>query len=100
MNGYHSGLFQSESPVAEFKDQTLTGDVALDGNIFRNIEFKDAQLVYYGGVPPTFDNCRFNQASFTFREHAANTLIFLRAMMPESTGMRSIVDGLMPELNG
>jgi hypothetical protein len=86
--------------MAEFKDQTLTGVVALDGAIFRNVEFKDAVLTYDGGVPPTFDNCRFNQASFTFREHAANTLIFLRAMTPASTGMRSIVDGLMPELNG
>lgn len=86
--------------MTEFQNQTLSGEVALDGHVFRNVDFNDAVLTYDGGVPPTFDDCRFNNASFTFREHAANTLIFLRAMAPASTGMRAIVDGLMPELKG
>lgn len=100
MRGYHSGLFQSERPVAEFKDQILTGDVALDGNTFVNIQFKDAVLNYSGGVPPGFDNCAFDTTSFSFRDSAANTLQFLRAMAPEGTNMRSVVLGLIPELNG
>lgn len=86
--------------MAEFKDQTLTGDVALDGNTFANIHFKNAMLNYAGGVPPRFDNCAFDTTSFNFRDSAANTLQFLRAMAPESTKMRSVVFGLMPELNG
>lgn len=86
--------------MAEFKDQTLTGDVALDGAAFVNIHFKNAVLNYAGGQPPRFDNCAFDTTSFTFRDSAANTLQFLRAMAPESTNMRSVVFGLMPELNG
>ena len=86
--------------MAEFKDQTLTGEVALDGNVFINIDFNDAVLTYDGGLPPGFDNCRFNQSSFTFRETAGNTLLFLRAMAPETTNMRSVVLGLIPELQG
>lgn len=86
--------------MAEFKDQTLTGDVALDGNIFRNIQFKEAVLNYAGGQPPRFDNCAFDTTSFSFRDSAASTLHFLRAMAPESTNMRSVVLGLLPELQG
>ena len=100
MSGYHSDLFQSESLVADFKDQTLTGDIALDGNTFANIQFKNAVLSYAGGVPPRFDNCAFDNSSFSFRDAAASTLQFLRAMAPENTNMRSVVFGLMPELNG
>ena len=84
--------------MAEFKDQTLTGEVALDGHVFRNIDFNDAVLTYDGGLPPGFDNCRFNNASFNVRGQAANTLNFLRAMAPEATNMRSVVLGLIPEL--
>ena len=86
--------------MAEFKDQILTGDVALDGNTFVNIQFKDAVLNYSGGVPPGFDNCAFDTTSFSFGDAAANTLHFLRAMAPEGTNMRSVVLGLIPELNG
>ena len=86
--------------MAVFKDQTLSGDVVLDGNTFRNIQFKDAVLNYEGGQPPRFENCAFDTTSFTFREAAGNTLQFLRAMAPESANMRSVVVGLMPEIQG
>ena len=98
MSGYHSGLFQSERPVAEFKDQTLTGAVTLDENVFINIDFNDAVLNYDGGVPPDFDNCRFNNATFNLGSAAGNTINFLRAMSPSATNMRSVVLGLIPEL--
>jgi hypothetical protein len=84
--------------VAEFADQTLSGEVALDGNTFTNVDFANAILTYDGGVPPSFANCRFNTARFTFRDSASNTLMFLRAMVPAETNMRPIVFGLMPEL--
>ena len=84
--------------MAEFKNQTLSGEITLDGNTFLNIDFNDAVLTYDGGPPPSFSNCRFNTARFTFRESASNTLMFLRAMAPAETNMRSIVLGLMPEL--
>lgn len=84
--------------MTEFADQTLSGEIALDGNAFTNIDFSDAVLIYDGGVPPSFANCRFNTARFTFRNSASNTLMFLRAMAPVETNMRPIVLGLVPEL--
>lgn len=85
--------------MAEYKDQTLSGVIALDSNSFDNIDFKDAELTYDGGRPPAFNNCRFDNARFTFRESAGNTLMFLRAMAPANTNMRQVVLGLMPELS-
>ena len=93
-------LFLLDSPVAEFKDQTLTSAVTLDGNVFINIDFTDAELTYSGGVPPGFDNCRFNNATFSIDGAAGNTLAFLRSMAPASTNMRFVVQGLIPELQG
>ena len=86
--------------MAEFKDHTLTGAVTLDDNIFINIDFNDAVLNYDGGVPPGFDNCRFNNATFNLGGAAGNTINFLRAMSPAATNMRSVVLGLIPELQG
>lgn len=84
--------------MAEFKDQILTGGVTLDGNVFVNVDFNNAVLNYDGGVPPGFDNCRFNGATFNLGSGAGNTILFLRAMAPEATNMRSVVLGLIPEL--
>ena len=44
------------------------------------------------------DSNRFDNATFSFRESAGNTLMFLRAMAPAQTNMRDVVLGLMPEL--
>jgi len=87
-----------EGLVAEFKDQTLTGAVTLDGGVFINIDFNYAELSYSGGVPPGFDNCRFTNATFSIDGAAGNTLAFLRSMAPASTNMRFVVLGLLPEL--
>lgn len=100
VSGYHTDLFLLESPVAEFKDQTLTGEVTLDGNVFINVDFKDAELNYSGGVPPRFDNCRFTNATFNLGGAAGSTVNFLRSMAPASTNMRFVVLGLLPELQG
>lgn len=84
--------------MAEYRDQTLSGEIALDGNTFINIDFDSAELVYRGGTPPGFEKCRFNVATFSFREQAGNTLIFLNAMAPASTNMREVVLGLLAGL--
>jgi hypothetical protein len=84
--------------MAETKNQTLKGIVRLDGNTFRDCEFVDARLIFEGGLPPNFINCRFTNSSFTFQEAAGNTVNFLRAMAPHQSNMREIVFGLMPEL--
>ena len=80
------------------KDVTLTGDVALDSAVFINVEFKSARLVYLGGRPPSFENCRFDNAIFVFEGPASNTLSFINAMAPATTGMRHIAMGLLPAM--
>ncbi|HWW12733.1 MAG TPA: hypothetical protein VN018_09460 [Brevundimonas sp.] len=84
--------------MAEFRDQTLTGVQALDGNTYINCTFSNARLVYKGGFPPGFGNCAFEDTEFVFDDAAGRTLGFLKAMAPATTNMRHIVLGLLPEL--
>lgn len=84
--------------MTEFRDQTLSDRVVLDGNSFVNVVFEGGELVYDGGVPPSFSGCRFNATAFTFQGAAGNTLMFLRGMAGAQTNMRDIVQGLIPEL--
>ena len=84
--------------MAVHKDKTLSGPIDLDSGSFANIAFKDAHLIYSGGQPPVFDQCSFDNTTFEFRGQASNTVNFLKTMSPTATGMRSIVYGLIPEL--
>lgn len=84
--------------MAEIRDQTLSGDHQIDDNFYVNCQFRNARLIYEGGVPPRFDNCRFDDCDFVFQGPAGRTLAFLRAMSPRTTNMRGIVMGLLPEL--
>ncbi|CAN5182664.1 hypothetical protein BH10PSE2_BH10PSE2_08690 [soil metagenome] len=85
--------------MTETKNQTLTGQVSLDGKTFRDCEFVDAQLMFEGGAAPVFINCRFQRSRFGFDGAAANTVNFLRAMAAPQSNMRSFVTGLIPELS-
>lgn len=85
--------------MSETRDQTLTGEVPLDGRTFRDCVFVDATLLFDGGTPPNFVNCRFERSRFGFGGPAQNTVNFLRAMAPARTGMRMFVQGLIPELS-
>ena len=80
-------------------ETTISERVTLDGKTFNDINFEGATLVYAGGTPPSFNNCRFNNATFSFDGAAGNTLAFLKAMAPAHTNMRGVVQGLIPELN-
>lgn len=84
--------------MAEIRNQTLTGEYIIDGNSYVSCEFNGARLIYEGGMPPSFSDCRFNDTNFTLQEAAGRTVAFLRAMSPTTTGMRHIVAGFLPEL--
>lgn len=84
--------------MAIHKDKVIDGPVDLDGSTFENVQFKGAQLFYSGGVPPQFTNCGFDGSTVEFRGQALNTLSFIKSMAPSDTGLRPIVDGLIPEL--
>lgn len=85
--------------MSETKNQTIQGRVKLDGKTFTECTFENAQMIYDGGVPPQFINCRFNASQFVFDKEAGNTTNFLRAMANPQSNMRQIVFGLIPELN-
>jgi hypothetical protein len=72
--------------------------VHLDGQTFSNCEFRDSRLVYAGGEPPTFVNCRFDNCDWRFEDGAANTLAHLKAMW--SAGAKSVVQAMIKEITG
>ena len=84
--------------MTEVRDQTINQRTNLDGNRYVNCDFDNCELVYDGGLPPAFDNCRFNDARFNFQGPAGATLMFLNAMAPAHTNMRQVVYGLIPAL--
>lgn len=85
--------------MAEVRDQTLSGDQFVDNHLYVGCTFRNARLIYEGGVPPGFDNCAFQESHFVFQGSAGYTLSFLRQMAPRATNMREVVLGLIPELN-
>ncbi len=54
--------------------------VALDAEAFSDCEFRDCRLIYRGGEPPKFKNCRFVGCDWQFDEAAANTLAHMKTM--------------------
>ncbi len=86
--------------MAEFRNQVLQGRQALDGNSFFNCEFRNAQMVYRGGVQPSLSNCKFTASQFVFEGEAANTMNLLRGMLRPQSGLRSFALGMMPEVGG
>jgi hypothetical protein len=86
--------------MAEIRNETLTGELYLDGNVYIDCDFQNARMVFTGGgLPPAFENCRFDNSDFVFDGAAGRTLGFLKAMAPARTNMRYVVLGLLPELN-
>ncbi len=84
--------------MATYSKKTISGREALDGNSYDHCAFLAVELTYAGGPLPNFVNCTFDDATFTFTDEAARTLSFLRGMANRSSGLRPVVDGLMPEL--
>ena len=84
--------------MANYKDQVISGRVVLDAGVFDTCDFEQVQMIYSGGPPPQFNNCRLNDATVTFDGAANSTLLFLRSMAAPASGMRAVVDGLIPEL--
>lgn len=54
--------------------------VALDGEHFSSCEFRDCRLVYTGGEPPVFENCRFDDCDWRIEEAAERTLAYLKVL--------------------
>lgn len=72
--------------------------VALDGERFSSCEFRDCRLVYAGGEPPVFDNCRIEDCDWRFEGAAERTLAFLKVVW--GAGGKAPVQGLIKEITG
>jgi hypothetical protein len=72
--------------------------VALDGETFSSCEFRDCRLVYAGGEPPAFRDCRIEDCDWKFEDAAANTLAFLKVVW--GAGGKAPVQGLIKEITG
>jgi len=72
--------------------------VTLDGEHFSSCEFRDCRLVYSGGEPPVFQDCRIEDCDWKVEDAAANTLAFLKAVW--GAGGKAPVQGMIKEITG
>jgi hypothetical protein len=70
--------------------------VALDGESFEDCEFQACRLVYSGGKPPRFENCRFDDCDWRFDDAAARTLAHLKAVW--AAGGKAQIQALIKEI--
>ncbi|THD77657.1 MAG: hypothetical protein E7812_12920 [Phenylobacterium sp.] len=72
--------------------------IQLDGETFVDCEFRGCRLVYAGGEPPHFTDCRFEDCEWKFDAAAARTLAHLKLVW--SLGGKATVQGLIKEITG
>ena len=70
--------------------------VVLDGESFAACEFRDCRLVYAGGEPPVFRDCRFHDCEWKQDEAAARTLAYLKVLW--NAGGKSAVQALIKDI--
>lgn len=70
--------------------------VPLDGEMFEGCEFRECRMVYSGGKPPVFDNCRFDACDWRFDDAAARTLAHLKVVW--AAGGKAQVQALIKEI--
>ncbi len=72
--------------------------VPLDDEVFTDCEFRDCRMVYSGGKPPVFDNCRFDACDWRFDDAAARTLAHLKVIW--AAGGKAQVQAMIKEITG
>lgn len=70
--------------------------VLLDGETFSGCEFRASRLVYAGGEPPVFTECRFDGCEWKYDEAAARTLAHLKLVW--SVGGKASVQALIKDI--
>ena len=86
--------------TAELKSATIFNHetVPLDGESFFDCEFRACRLVYAGGEPPIFKDCRFEGCEWRFDDAAARTLAHLKLVW--GVGGKAPVQALIKEITG
>lgn len=70
--------------------------VALDGERFSDCEFRACRMVYSGGKPPEFHDCRFADCDWKFDDAAARTLAHLKLVW--AVGGKTQVQALIKDI--
>jgi len=70
--------------------------VALDGETFVDCEFRDCRLVYAGGEPPVFRDCKFHDCDWRQDDAAARTLAYLKVVW--NAGGKATVQTLIKDI--
>lgn len=77
---------------ASYNHETLF----VDGESFRDCEFRDCRLVYAGGPPPVFEGCKFHGCDWRQDEAAGRTLAYLKALW--NVGEKATVQALIKDI--
>ena len=72
--------------------------VALDGERYSGCEFRGCRMIYRGGEPPHFEDCRFDNCDWRFEDAAANTLAHLKVVW--GAGGKATVQALIKAVTG
>ena len=72
--------------------------IDLDGERFSDCEFRDCRMIYRGGEPPRFDNCRFGTCDWRFEDAAARTLEHMKVLW--AVGGKAPVQALIKTITG
>jgi hypothetical protein len=72
--------------------------VSLDGEAYSGCEFRGCRMVYRGGEPPHFEDCRFDNCDWRFEDAAANTLAHLKIVW--GAGGKATVQALIKTMTG
>jgi hypothetical protein len=75
-----------------FNHETIT----LDGERFSGCEFRECRMVYRGGEPPKFDDCRFDDCDWRFEDAAAHTLAYMKLLW--AVGGKTSMQALIKEI--
>jgi hypothetical protein len=70
--------------------------VVLDGETFTSCEFRDCRMVYAGGEPPAFRDCKFVDCEWKQDEAAARTLAYLKVLW--NAGGKPTVQALIKDI--
>jgi len=70
--------------------------VVLDGETFSDCEFRDCRLVYSGGPPPVFENCKFHGCDWKQDDAAVRTLAYLKTLW--TAGEKATVQALIKDI--
>jgi len=72
--------------------------VVLDGQAYADCEFRDCRMVFSGGEPPVFTNCRFEGCDWKFDDAAARTLAYLKLVW--AVGGKAPVQAVIKDITG